>query len=76
MKAIHFFMSHPIVGKNQTKAAKMLNTKQQYVSYWNSESKKADMPIAMIPTAAEALGMKPSEFIAQVFEVEPEPTGG
>jgi hypothetical protein len=68
MKAINVFVNHPIINGNQSKAARVLGTKQANVHFWLNHKKGTDMPLSLLPKAAEALGMKPSEFIAQVFE--------
>lgn len=68
MKAIEFFLNHKLIGGSQTKAARELGTSQPNVRFWLMHEGKCDMPLAIVPKAAQALGMKPSEFIAQVFE--------
>lgn len=77
MKLIEFFLKHPSIENNQRRAASMLGVRQSDVSYWmiRGKTQRSDIPSYLIPKAAAALKMKPSEFIAQVFEVEPEPTG-
>lgn len=77
MKLIEFFLKHPLIENNQRRAASMLGVRQSDVSYWliRGRTQRSDIPSYLIPTAAKALNMKPSEFIAQVFDVEPEKTG-
>lgn len=70
MKLIEFFLNHPAVENNQRRAAEMLGVRQSDVSYWliRGRTARSDIPSYLIPKAAESLGMKPSEFIALVFE--------
>lgn len=70
MKLIEFFLKHPSIENNQRRAASMLGVRQSDVSYWliRGKTQRSDIPSYLIPKAAKALNMKPSEFIAQVFE--------
>lgn len=67
MRAIDYFLNHLVVDGNCSKAARLLGKSQQDIWRW-SKKKHLDMPIQLLPKAAEVLNMKPSEFIAQVFE--------
>lgn len=68
MKAIEVFLNHKLIGGNQSKAARELGTSQPNVRFWLMHEGERDMPLSLVPKAAQALGMKPSEFIAQVFD--------
>jgi hypothetical protein len=68
MKAIKVLVNHPSINGNQSKAAEILGRKPQNVWFWINNDTGVDMPISLLPKAAEAIGMKPSELIALVFE--------
>jgi hypothetical protein len=68
MRAIDIFLKHPIINGNGAKAARLLGVKQQTAWRWQNRKTKTDMPLHLVPKAADILGMKPSEFIALVFE--------
>ena len=67
MKAIEVLLNHDLIKGNQSTAARILGTSQANVSYWMNHKGDLDMPIYMIPKAAEAIGLRPSQFIALVF---------
>jgi hypothetical protein len=67
MKAIDVLLEHESIKGNQSVAAAILGTSAQAVSYWKNHKGDLDMPIHMIPKAANAIGLKPSQFIAIVF---------
>ena len=67
MKAIELLLNHEAISGNQSIAATVLETSPQVVSYWKNHKGNLDMPIHMIPKAAQAIGLRPSQFIALVF---------
>jgi DNA-binding transcriptional regulator YdaS (Cro superfamily) len=67
MKAIEVLLNHENIKGNQSTAARILGTSQANVSYWSNHKGDLDMPIHMIPKAAQAIGLRPSQFIALVF---------
>ena len=69
-KATQFFMNHPAIDGDFAKASEILGYSEQVIRRWNSRRNETDMHTYLIPVAAQALGMKPSEFIAQVFEYD------
>lgn len=68
MKAIEVLVNHPEVNGNQSKAAAILGKKPQNVWFWINNENGVDMPVGLIPKAAQALGLSPLEFCAKVFE--------
>jgi hypothetical protein len=68
MKAIEVFLNHHLIGGNQSKAARELGITQPNVHFWLNHEGATDMPLHLIPRAAESLGLKPLEFMALVFE--------
>ncbi|MGZ8164102.1 MAG: hypothetical protein ACXW04_01180 [Methylobacter sp.] len=63
MKAIEIFLSH--YDGNQSKAARAIGTKQGNVWYW---LKKSDLPLELIPKAAELIGKKPKDLRPDIFK--------
>ena len=63
MRAIDKVLNH--FDHNQTKAAAALNVKQQNIWWWKNKSK--DMPLELIPKAAEVLRVPKSDLRPDIF---------
>jgi len=66
MKAIQKLLDHPSINGNQSKVARLVGKKQGHVWYWvNKEG--ADIPLELVPTAANGIGEKPSYLRPDIF---------
>lgn len=70
MKAIQIFLNHPKIGNKQSYAARLLGVPQQYIYNWTKNKRmKKDMPIEIVPKAAEIIGVHPNKLRPDVFKI-------